>query len=97
MYIILLFTVDNISYLQHNSKISWEYLPYKILNKPLDIIELMLAEYYAVSFNWLVPTILLLLAFTIMYRKVKIDERLQRISKLEKYISILYPRNYSIK
>ncbi len=89
MYIILLFTVDNISYLQHNSKISWEYLPYKILNKPLDIIELMLAEYYAVSFNWLAPSILLLLAFIIMYRKVKIDERLQRISKLEKYISIL--------
>ncbi|MBP3220770.1 MAG: hypothetical protein J6M43_01870, partial [Neisseriaceae bacterium] len=73
-------------YIQNNSKISWDLLPYKIFTKPFEIFEEMLLPYYKISFNWLAPLLLLLSAFTIIYARLKKESYLERIGKIEKLI-----------
>lgn len=83
---ILLDVFFDIHYIQNNSKVSWDLLPYKILTKPFEIFKEMLLPYYKISFNWLAPLLLLLSAFTIIYARLKKESRLQRIGRLEKII-----------
>ncbi|MBQ9183949.1 MAG: glucosyltransferase domain-containing protein [Neisseriaceae bacterium] len=73
-------------YIQNNSKVSWDLLPYKIFTKPFELFEGMLLPYYGVSFNWLAPLLLLLSAFAIIFNRLKKESRLERIGGLEKMI-----------
>ena len=83
---ILLNVFFDTHYIQNNSKISWEFLPYKIFVKPFELFDEMLLPYYKVSFNWLAPLLLLLSAFAVILNQLKKESHLQRIGQLEKII-----------